>query len=432
MLLTPLLRSKGEIIMKHAVYSFERQVKTHAKADVVVIGGGPAGTAAAIGAARRGKQVILLEKSAQLGGMGTLANVSVFMPVGNVTGIYREIIKEMLADYLPAGHDESVAPQYSPFLLRQYLNDKMKKEGVSVYFHCEFVGTIRSGSGIGSVIVSTREGLRAIEGDVIIDCTGDARVAIDAGVPYRTGRESDGLTQPMTLMFTMQDTGKPVEKILPEGCYYYEEVSDLPQGRRLYWKQREDGVLLINMSRVKANGADMEQVNYAETEALKQVFSIAHYLQRTGFETYAIAHIAPQTGVRETNQIEGLYTLTEQDVVSGTRFPDVVAQTNYEIDIHSPDAGKTTDERRVDGYDIPYRTMVPVGDIDNLLVAGRSISATHVAMSSMRVQATCYALGQAAGIAAAISLEDGVPVREVDIDKVQAELANQDARLLGR
>ena len=101
--------------MNHAVYSFERHVKTHTKADVVVIGGGPAGTAAAIGAARRGKQVILLEKSAQLGGMGTLANVSVFMPVGNVTGIYREIVKEMLADYLPAGHDESIAPQYSPF-----------------------------------------------------------------------------------------------------------------------------------------------------------------------------------------------------------------------------------------------------------------------------------------------------------------------------
>ncbi|OXS53739.1 invasion protein [Cohnella sp. CIP 111063] len=418
--------------MQKTAYSFEREVKTHKKADVIVVGGGPAGTAAAIGAARLGKKVVLLEKSAQLGGMGTLANVSIFMPVGNVTGIYREMIKEMLADDLPAGHDESIAPQYSPFLLRQYLNDKMKKEGVDVYFHCEFVGAVREAGAIRAVIVSTREGLRAFEGERVIDCTGDARVAIDAGVSYRTGREGDGLTQPMTLMFTMQNTGKPVKPYLPEGCYYYENVSDLPQGRRLYWEQRDDGVLLVNMSRVKANGADMEQVNYAETEALKQVFSIAHYLQRTGFETYAIAHIAPQTGVRETNQIEGRYTLTEEDVVGGSRFPDAVAQTNYEIDIHSPDAQKTTDERHVDGYDIPYGCMVPATGPDNLLVAGRAISATHVAMSSMRVQATCYALGQAAGIAAALSIEDAVPVGDVEVGKVQAELSKQDARLLGK
>jgi hypothetical protein len=157
------------------------------------------------------------------------------------------------------------------------------------------------------------------------------------------------LTQPMTLMFTMQNTGKRVAPVLPEGCYHYENESELPQGRRLYWEQNNDGTLLVNMSRVKANGANIEDVNYAEIEALKQVFSIAYYLQRTGFETYAISHIAPQTGVRETNQIQGLYTLNEQDVVNGTRFLDVVAQTNYEIDIHSPDAKKTTDERYING-----------------------------------------------------------------------------------
>lgn len=91
------------------------------------------------------------------------------------------------------------------------------------------------------------------------------------------------------------------------------------------------------MTRVKGNGANIKDINYAETEALRQVFSIVHYLQRNGFETYALSHVANQVGVRETNQIQGLYTLTEQDVVEGRRFQDVVAQTNYEIDIHSPD-----------------------------------------------------------------------------------------------
>ncbi|QHW33587.1 FAD-dependent oxidoreductase [Paenibacillus rhizovicinus] len=410
-------------------YTFTREIETYKQADVVIIGGGPTGTAAAISASRCGKKVVLLEKTAQLGGMGTIANVSVFMPIGNVTGIYRELIAEMLAESLPAGHDESIAPQYSPFLMRHYMNEKMKKEKVDVYFHCEFIGTIQEGSRIKAVIVSTREGLRAFEGATIIDCTGDARVAIEAGVPYTSGRESDGLTQPMTLMFMMQDTGKPVTPLLPEGCYDYQDVADLPQGRRLYWEQNNDGSLLVNMSRVKANGAKIEDSNYAETEALRQVFSIAYYLQKTGFENYALTHIAPQTGARETNQIVGRYTLNEQDLTSGARFRDVVAQTNYEIDIHSPDAKKTTDERRIDGYDIPYRCMVPEA-FDNLLVAGRSISATHVAMSSMRVQATCYALGQAAGAAASLAIDNGCKMEDVPMDNLHGILQDQGVKFM--
>ncbi|RKN83985.1 FAD-dependent oxidoreductase [Paenibacillus ginsengarvi] len=408
-------------------YAFQREVPVHASADVVVIGGGPAGTAAAISAARCGKRVILLEKSGQLGGMGTLGNVSIFMPIGNVTGIYREIIAETLAQYLPEDHDKSIAPQYSPFLLRHYLNEKMKKEGVSVYYHADFVGTLHEGRRVSAVVVSTREGLRAFEGSQFIDCTGDARVAIDAGVPYVSGRDEDGLTQPMTLMFMMQNTGKPVTPVLPEGCYEYNDVSELPQGRRLYWERNNDGTLLVNMTRVKGNGARIEDINYAETEALRQVFSVANYLQRNGFETYVLSHIAGQVGVRETNQIAGLYTLTEDDVVGGRRFEDVVAQTNYEIDIHSPDGKKTTDERKVSGYDIPYRCMVPES-FDNLLVAGRAISATHVAMSSMRVQPTCYALGQAAGIASSLAIESGRPCRDVDAAEVHGKLLEQGVR----
>ncbi|ALS29585.1 invasion protein [Paenibacillus sp. 32O-W] len=411
-------------------FRFEQQVPLYDAAEVVVVGGGPAGTAAAISAARNGKRVVLLERSGQLGGMGTLGNVSVFMPVGNVTGIYREIIAEMLADYLPPQEDVSISPQYSPFLLRHYLNEKMKKEGVEVYFHVDFVGAVREEGRLRAVIVSSREGLRAFAAEQFIDCTGDARVAVECGVPYTTGREEDGLTQPMTLMFMMQDTGKPVTPMLPEGCEVYNDVSDLPQGRRLYWERNGDGMLLVNMTRVKGNGAKIADVSRAEREALKQVFSVAHYLQRNGFETYALSHVPGQIGVRETNQIQGLYTLTEDDVTSGRRFDDVVAQTNYEIDIHSPDGKKTTDERKVSGYDIPYRCMVPVG-LDNLLVAGRAISATHVAMSSMRVQPTCYALGQAAGVAAALAIEENAAVADIPIPELHRRLRAQGVRLYG-
>lgn len=410
--------------MTNSTIGLERQVPLYAEAEILVVGGGPAGTAAAISAARCGKKTILLERSGQLGGMSTLGNVSIYMPVGNVTGIYREIVADTVPDSLPETHGTSIAPQYSPFELRHYLNSRLEREGVEVFYHTSFIAAIKEGDRVTGVIAHTREGLRAFAAQVVIDCTGDAAVAMEAGVPIRSGRDEDGMTQPMTLMFMMQNTGQPVKPYLPEDCYHYEAVADLPQGRHLYWERCGNGTLLVNMTRVKGNGGLIRDTNYAEKEALKQVFSVANYLQRNGFENYILSHVAGQTGVRESNQIEGLYTLTEDDLLNGRRFADVVAQTNYEIDIHSPDGKKGTDERHIDGYDIPYRCMVPV-NVKGLLVAGRSISATHVAMSSMRVQPTCFALGQAAGIAASLAVEEKLPIADIPMDALHERLAGQ-------
>ncbi|MFD2327948.1 FAD-dependent oxidoreductase [Cohnella sp. GCM10020058] len=411
-------------------YTFEKKVAVYEKADILVVGGGPAGVAAAIASARRGKRVTLLEQSGQLGGMGTLGNVSVFMGVGNVTGIYREIVSEVLPQQaVPDDHKGSIWPQYNPFRLRHYLNEKLEKEGVRVLFHVSCAGTVTERGQVKAVIANSREGLLAFEADAFIDCTGDGRVAIEAGADYTSGREADGMTQPMTLMFMMQNTGQPVLRQLPEGCYHYEHVSELPQGRLLHWEQSEPGNLLVNMTRVKGNGAKVEDVSYAEKEAMRQAFSVADFLQRNGFENYALSHIPGQVGVRETNQIVGHYTLTEADILSSRRFDDVVAQTNYEIDIHNPDGKAGTDEREVKGYDIPYRCLIPQG-VQGLLVAGRSISATHVAMSSMRVQATCYALGQAAGVAASIAADRGIPLEHVGADELHEALGQQNVTFL--
>jgi len=409
--------------------SFERTVPVYDSADVVVVGGGPAGTAAAVGAARCGKKTILLEHSGQLGGMGTLGNVSVFMGVGNVTGLYREFVSEFLPKALPDSHFKStVNAQYSPFELRHYLNSKLEREGVDVYYHTSVVSAIKREGRVTALVANTREGLRAFEGRVFVDCTGDARVASEAGATLRSGRDEDGLTQPMTLMFMMQDTGKPAKPVLPEDGYRYESAADLPQGRVLCWES-EEGTLLVNMTRVRGNGAKVKDVNYAEKEAMRQALSVAYYLQRNGYANYILSHVPGQVGVRETNQIVGLYTLTEADLTSGRRFGDVVAQTDYEIDIHNPTGGANTDERKINGYDIPYRCLIPVG-VEGLIVAGRCISASHVAMSSSRVQATCYALGQAAGIASALALETGVALADVAIGELHERLAAQGVRFM--
>jgi len=411
-------------------YTFQKNVAVYEKADILVVGGGPAGVAAAIAAARCGKKVTLLEQSGQLGGMGTLGNVSVFMGVGNVTGIYREIISEVLPQQaVPDDHKGSIWPQYNPFRLRHYLNEKLEKEGVQVLFHVSCAGTVTGLGRVKAVIANSREGLLAFEADVFIDCTGDGRVAIEAGADYTSGRDDDGMTQPMTLMFMMQNTGQPAVQQLPEGCYHYEQVSELPQGRLLHWEENEPGNLLVNMTRVKGNGAKVKDVSHAEKEGLRQAFSVADFLQRNGFENYVLSHVPGQIGVRETNQIVGHYTLTEDDILSSRRFDDVVAQTNYEIDIHNPNGNSGTDEREVKGYDIPYRCLLPQG-VQGLLVAGRSISATHVAMSSMRVQATCFALGQAAGVAASIAADQGIALEHVNIEKLHEELTNQNVIFL--
>ena len=232
----------------------------------------------------------------------------------------------------------------------------------------------------------------------------------------------------MTMMFQMQDTGKPVAQVLPDGCYYYEKEEDLPQGRKLFWEMKPEGTLLVNMTRVKGNGALIDDLNEAEEESLRQVFSVVNYLQRNGFENYVLSHIGSQVGVRETHQVLGEYLLTEEDLYLGQNFEDVIAQTNYNIDIHSPNGGGETDERDIKNYDIPYRCLVPK-NVDGILVAGRAISATHVAMSSSRVMPTCYAIGQAAGIAASIAIEDHCELKNVDVKRIHEELFRQGVEL---
>lgn len=401
------------------------EAPVYASADVIVVGSGPAGVAAAISAARCGASVILVERTGQPGGMATLGAVSIFMTIGNLTGIYREIIAAIRPDFLiENAQPEKLKIQFNPHLLRYHLNRMIEQENIQLLYHTDFIAPVIENGTVKAVVVKTREGVKTLRGSMVIDCTGNAEVAIAAGAPYQTGRDGDGLTQPMTLMFQMQNTGSPVNAPLPEGCYHYETVADLPQGRRLLWELKPDGTLIVNMTRVKGNGALIADSSHAETEALKQVFSVANYLQRNGFENYILSHIAAEIGVRESHRICGLYTLTEEDLLRGRRFPDVIAQTNYEIDIHSPLGEKACHEQKIDSYDIPYRCLVPE-KINGLLVAGRTLSASHVALSSARVMPTCFALGQAAGIAAALAVKTGCPAADIAIDTLHQQMKEQ-------
>jgi hypothetical protein len=411
-----------------AVRGFSRRVPVHYRAEVVVAGGGPAGVAAAVAARRAGRRVVLLERSAQLGGMATSGGVAIWMPVGNLTGLYKEFVRELGLKDNRGREWESTrkfAPLFNPFLVRQYFNWKLEREGVTVFFHADCAGAIPKRGRLTAVVAGTREGLRAFDGRVFVDATGDARLAREAGVRCHSGRDRDGLTQPMTLMFQMQKTDRPATPRLPEGCPRYEKVEDLPQGRLLFWEDAQTKTLLVNMTRVRGHGAKLDEISAAEREGLRQVFGVCDFLQRTSYPDYVLSHVAAQIGVRETHQIQGLYTLTEEDLLAGRRFPDVVAQSDYSIDVHNPDGKSGTEIRQLKTYDIPYRCLVPKRGPGNLIVAGRALSATHHAMSSARVMPTCFALGQAAGLAASMAVEKKLDFQDVPAAELSARLKAQ-------
>ena len=412
--------------MKHALNCHLRDIHS---CDVLIIGGGPAGIAASISATRMGHTVAMVERSGQLGGMMTLGNVSIFMPVGNMTGFYAEMLETHCPEFYASGDPDHFKRQFNTMHMRYDCLRRVVEAGVKLYLHAQFLAVLKDDAGNPcGAAMHTREGLGAITAKVIIDCSGDGQAAIDAGVGYTSGREEDGATQPMTLMFEMQDTGAPVKQQIPSGAYTYDTIESLPQGRLLFFDRNDEGQVLVNMTRVRGHGAKDCDVVYAELEAMRQLFGVADYLQRHKLPNHRLTSIAPQIGVRETYQIECEYTLTKEDILQGKKFSDVVTQTNYEVDIHNPTGDAGCEEYDVPLYDIPYRCMVPK-NIQNMLVAGRCISTDHVAMSSMRVVPTCFGLGQAAGIAAAIAIDENCQLKDVSIARLHSELKKQGVEL---
>ncbi|GDY14175.1 membrane protein [Planctomycetota bacterium] len=425
--------------MSHPL-TFSCAVPEAGSADLVVVGGGPSGFAAALTARRQGLSVILLERSAQLGGAGTLAGVSVWMPIGVITGIYQEVTSGLgMRDWRGRDFAETgkFSPHFDPAVVRHHLDHQLVTAGVEVLFHCTTVGVTVVDGRVEAVIASTPEGLRAFRGRAFVDATGDASVCRAAGVPCVSGRSEDGLTQPMTLMFQMQDTGRPQRMQLPPSVPRYDRVEDLPQGRLLHWLDAEHGTLLVNMTRVRGNGAMLRERSAAEREGLRQALGVAEYLQRTSHPTFVVSSIAAEIGVRETWQIIAKYRMEDADVVEGRRQPDAVCQSNYGIDIHNPSGAAGTHQpqelapgQRPPLYDIPWRSLVPDSGPANLCVAGRCLGASHVAMSAARVQPACMGMGQGAGTAIAIALEHGLPLADVPSGWLRQRLEGQGVRFV--
>ena len=449
-----------------------RQAILVAETDVLVVGGGPAGLGAALGAADAGARVILAERYGFLGGNATAALVMPLMSFHT----QRPALQSGAAKLMPDDHGPgesvidgalqlllerlvraggAIAPSletgyvvpFDPEIFKLVALELLDEAGVQYLFHA-LAAEVLGGQAVEGVVFETKSGPLVVRAKAMVDCTGDGDVAARAGATFEIGRD-DGLVQPMTLMFRIVEFQQATfDRYVQENPGQWRGVHglwdlvrkatdagelDLAREDILLFGTPHEQEVSVNSTRVtRVLGTDVWDLSYAEREGRRQMRQIAAFLKRyvPGFEQSYVAQSGVQIGVRETRRIMGQYQLTAEDLLGARRFPDVIARGSYPVDIHNP-AGKGTLLKRLppgEAYDIPLRCLIPQG-VDRLLVAGRCISGTHEAHSSYRVMPVAMATGQAAGVCAALSVGLGKSAGDMPALKVQEELRRQGANL---
>ena len=413
------------------------------KYDVAVIGGGFAGTAAAIAAARGGAKVLIVEKGNSLGGAAVNCLVNPFMRFwgfdddGSRVFFSRGIFKEISDELVKITADSPAARSFDEEKLKFLLLEMVEKENIDLLFHAYIFKTETENGAVKSVLAATVGGIESIDADYYIDSTGDAQLAFLAGCPTVVGREPDNLCQPMTLCFRVG--GVDVEKFFEEkeglNKLYAEHLREgkliNPRENILAFRTVHKDVLHLNTTRVvKKDPTSAWEMTEAEIIARKQVKEVFDFMKEhsPAMKDAYLLSTASEIGVRESRMIIGDYVLTEKDCKELTIFDDRIAACNYDIDIHNPEGTGTSHYyfKGKDYYTIPYRSLIPKG-VTNVLVAGRCISSDHGAQASYRVMATVCTIGEAAGTAVAIAAKKGKAVRDIDIKLLQKTLENAGA-----
>lgn len=436
--------------------------------DVIIAGGGPAGITAAIASARNGAKTLLIERYGFLGGMATNALVGPIQTfhatptIQVVHGIAEEIIQRLKVIRGTPGHVRDMigfVPTITPVdveKLKYVYQELLLESRVDLLLHTTVVGVKKEDSLLKAIQVQNKSGIFHIYGSIFIDCTGDGDVLTLSELPYEKGRKTDGLAQPMSMMFRVggvdfQKVRNYIEKhpeefvlapdwksmsyVAVSGFFRLVEEAKkngdltIERDRVLFFQLPTNNEVTVNMTRViRYDATDGEALSHAEIIGRRQVMEVMNFLNDyiPGFENAFLINCGTQIGVRESRRLVGNYVLTGEDVVNGRTFSDVIALGSYPIDIHAPDGKELHVIKMPPGtiYHIPYRSLTnPM--ISNLLVAGRCLSATHEALASARVTPTAMFIGQAAGTAAALANKLNCLPNEIDVKKVQQLLREQ-------
>lgn len=448
--------------------------------DVIVVGGGVSGSVAAIAAARCGSTVLLIEEHGFLGGsltsMGVGPMMSFHNPAGDqvVRGIPDELIDRLVSKGASPGHipdTTSYCSTVTPFdseALKIELETMLREAGGAILYHTQLAAVVTGDDGdIAKIVACNKAGLTGYTAKVFIDATGDGDLSARAGVPFMMGREEDAASQPMTMNLKLAnvdtaairayalehpgdflwhggvEVGVARLKTSPRvslagflkawnGARERGEVN-VPRDQVLFFETARPGVVIVNTSRIAGlDATDPFQLSEAESIGRRQCVQIYDFLRRhaVGFANAVRMDTAAKIGVRESRHIEGRHRLTGRELITLHAFPDVIAMGGYPIDIHAPSAEETHTQHLQphDVYQIPLRCLLPV-KVNNLVVVGRCISATHEASAAFRVTPIAMAIGQAGGVVAAEAVRTNVTPPEVPFANVQAILRSQGAHL---
>jgi FAD dependent oxidoreductase len=426
-------------------------------ADVLVCGGGIAGTMAAVAAARHGADVLLVERYGFLGGNATAGAVSQFnswQTAGGrriVAGLAAEVVERLTrmggagqhqVFTMSTGHKMDRV-EYAPETLKIVLDEMVSEAGVRPLFHASLLDVAAGGRQIETVRVLTKSGVIMIRPRVLIDTSGDVDALKRAGARFLELDDGETL-QPATMMFRFGPidfarfeaiTTEEMVKLAKTGF----EQGHLARAALHCARDPFSRDAWFNISRLAVDATDVMALSRAEIEGRRQAWRAASYLKSSvpGCTEGQLVSFGTQVGVRETRRIEGDHVLTAEELLKSEPFDDAIAMGAYPIDIH-PASGGGLDYRALGedhAYQIPYRSLIPTG-FDNALTAGRGVSATHAALAAIRVMTISMAVGQAAGTAAALAARrpEGTndfraDVRSVPIETLHALLEKDGACL---
>ncbi len=442
-----------------------REIDIIDEVDVLVVGGGPAGIGAAVGSARAGASVMIIEAMGSFGGMWTNGMVITLAGFNNWLRPYQRCVNGVMGEWLSlaekkggAENNRSWVLNSDPEIMKLVADNMLIGNNVKCLLHTWMADVILGDGCLKGVIVENVDGRKAILAKVIVDCTGNGDVFARAGEPFFISDE----LQPMTLPFYLAEVDKtgeiPFEEelIIPFGpepgflrepllSEYTSRRRDVQVDKNKLKEAAGKGTLpyfggpwfgglrkrypWVNTTRVYGSAVNAAELTAAEVEGRKNTHEIVEFYKKEfkGFEHSWLMKTASTIGIRETRRLDGIYTLTKEDIVSNSKFSDSIALGTWPVDVHPPKGQSGMHEMYVPlPYQIPFRALLPKNN-DNLIVAGRCISTDREAMGTVRVGATCGAIGHAAGIAGALSAKSGNTLKTLQYKDIKQELINQNA-----